>query len=207
MKIRKTRFGFSVFALMGACLSLTSMASTVNLFLSYAVNIYAFLVCRKTRKNGKRISLIGFIVTILSTVLCVSTGLFLRFSFGMAVMSFLISAVLYVDIIFTLRYTERKRKNGEIKPYADWVRKYGKFLFALKSPGFGKTRMILVDSRNGTPYVCERNNATLRDRPVYTADELSWKEVRRFAEDSSDEEISSKFAEIDADNWFMFTKN
>ncbi len=205
--MKKTQYGFSVFALVGVCLSLTSMASFANLLAAAAVNIYAFLDCIKTRKQGRKISLIGIIITLISLVLCISTGLLTRFSFGMSIMSFLISLVLYIDIVFTLRYLGRKRKNGEMKPYATWVKKYGKPLFPLKSSGFGKTRTIVVDSRDGTPYLCERNSATLRDRAVYTAEELGWKEVRRFAEDSLDEEISNKFAEVDADNWFMFTKN
>ncbi len=207
MNVRKTRYGFSVFALVGVCLSLTSMASIVNLLAAAAVNIYAFLNCVKTRKQGRKLSLIGILITLLSLVLCISTGLLLRFSFGMSFMSFLISLVLYVDIVFTLRYLERKRRNGEMKPYAAWVKKYGKPLFSLESSGFGKTRMVVVDSRDGTPYLCEKNTATLRDRAVYTAEELSWKEVRRFAEDSPNEEIGVRFGEVDADNWFQFTKN
>ena len=207
MNIRKIRYGFSVFSLVGVCLSLTSMASIVNLLAAAAVNIYAFINCVKTRKQGRKLSLIGIVITLLSLVLCISTGLLIRFSFGMSVMSFLISLVLYIDIVFTLRYLERKRKNGEMKPYATWVKKYGKTLFPLEASGFGKTRTVVVDSRDGTPYLCEKNTATLRDRPIYTADELNWKEVRRFAEDSSSEEIANKFGEVDADNWFVFTKN
>jgi hypothetical protein len=207
VKTRKVRHGWSVAAIAGFSLSLTSMASVFNLIISACMNIYAYVTCRRNRQQGRKLAFIGIIITIISLSLSVTTGTLTKFMLGMSVMSFLISVVLYVDIVLVMNYIASKRKTGEIKGSANWVRRYGKLLFVVTPKNFGKTQMVIVDSRNGTPFFCERSKETFGDRYFYTAEQLSWKEVRRLAQESENEDIQIKFSDVDADNWFRFTKN
>ncbi|MDO4458581.1 MAG: hypothetical protein Q4C42_00600 [Clostridia bacterium] len=203
---KSARNSWNTFAILGVCLSLTSMASLINIIISLGVNGYAYYSCKNGTKQGRKLSIIGMVLTVVSAFMSYSSGFLLYFVISFILISLLISIVIFGIVEGILYYNDMKNSATD-KSDADWVRRTGKLLFLIYPLGWSKTKMIVVNSADGTPHYVEKTKATFGDRAYYTASEISWKEVRRYAEESPNAEIKLKFAEVDADNWWKFTNN
>lgn len=200
---------WNLLSILAICMSFTSMVQIVNCVFAFIVTGFAYCISMKTKKQGRKLSILAAIITLVSTVLCVQNGLWNIISVPYIFMSVLIALLAFIIVIF-LMFFVRMIKGGDASQNmerADWVTKSGKLLFTILPPGWSKTRMIVVDSKDGTPYYVEQTKGTFGDNYFYTAVPVEWKEVRRFAMESPDKRISSRFAAVDRDNWFQFTKN